>query len=314
MSAAFASYAAVAIENTRLFENAHEQAWISTVLLQVSNATQSAEDLPELLDTVIRITPMLTGVKACLLYSVDDDGTFIPVAASGLNSVQRSEFERWRFAPGDVPALDRLYEDLNPVILKIDGEDERLTDILTIGRSGTEPPGFQVAVPLHARGELLGAFLVEYSANLPAVTLGKPLEDFIAERLAILRGIAHQTAIAMDNIRLLKGQKEEAYVSVALLQVAQAVVSANDLDEAIGSIVRITPILVGVKRAAVYLWDPHLRGFQTLQAYGLPRPSEMPAYLQGEFPLLDAVLKENHLVAAPIPEEEARSGSARILD
>ena len=65
MAAAFASYAAVAIENTRLYEAAHEQAWISTVLLQVSEATQNLTNLNELLSTVVRITPMLVGVKAC---------------------------------------------------------------------------------------------------------------------------------------------------------------------------------------------------------------------------------------------------------
>ena len=41
MTSAFASYASVAIENTRLYESAHEQAWVATVLLQVAEATQS---------------------------------------------------------------------------------------------------------------------------------------------------------------------------------------------------------------------------------------------------------------------------------
>jgi hypothetical protein len=40
-----------------------------------------------------------------------------------------------------------------------------------------------------------------------------------------------------------------------LLQVAQAVVSLNDLDEILGTIIRIMPILVGVERAALYQWD-----------------------------------------------------------
>jgi GAF domain-containing protein len=305
MSAAFASYSAVAIENARLYEDAHEQAWISTVLLQVANATQSVDDLPQLLDTVIRITPMLTGVKACLLYILDEEETFIPVAASGLNSEQQVEFERWRFAPGDVPALDRLLQELHPVILRGDGADERLASILAAGLSDEPDTGFPVLVPLVARGDVLGAFLVEYSAALPTLSLGKPLEAFLDERLAILQGIAHQTAIAMDNIRLLKSQKEDAYVSVALLQVAQAVVSSNDLDEAIGSIVRITPILVGVKRAAIYLWDGIQKTFRVSQSYGLPREAELLTYSRGNFPLLDAVLAEDRLLAAPLEGETA---------
>ena len=113
---------------------------------------------------------------------------------------------------------------------------------------------------------------------------GKSLDAFFDERLAILQGIAHQTAIAVDNIHLLKSQKEEAYVSVALLQVAQAVVSSNDLDEALGSIVRITPILVGVKRALIYLWDEAHNVFRLSQSYGLPRAAEAAALRPGRVP------------------------------
>ena len=276
MTAAFASYAAVAIENARLYEDAHEQAWISTVLLQVANATQSIDNLPELLDTVIRITPMLTGVKACLLYILDEEGTFVPAVASGLTSEQQTEFERWRFAPGDVPALDRLVSERHPVILHSGEEDLRLSSILMAGMLEDEMDiGFPVLVPLAARNDVLGAFLVDYSSSLPTLSLGKSFEAFFDERLAILQGIAHQTAVAVDNIRLLKSQKEEAYVSVALLQVAQAVVSSNDLDEALGSIVRITPILVGVKRAVIYLYDQAQNVFRASQAYGLPRSAEI---------------------------------------
>ncbi len=128
MTAAFASYAAVAIENTRLYEEAHEQAWVSTVLLQVANATQSLTNLHELLATVIHITPMLAGVRACLLYILDDEGDFIPAVASGLNREQQAEFERWRFAPGDVPALDHLVAERQPVILYGGEDDQRLTE------------------------------------------------------------------------------------------------------------------------------------------------------------------------------------------
>ena len=41
MTATFASYAAVAIQNTRLFTEAQEQAWVSTMLVQVAEASQS---------------------------------------------------------------------------------------------------------------------------------------------------------------------------------------------------------------------------------------------------------------------------------
>lgn len=307
MTAAFASYASVALENARLYEDAHEQAWVSTVLLQVAEATQSATNLTELLDTVIRITPMLAGVKACLLYILDEDGTFVPAAASGLSPDQQAEFERWRFAPGDVTALDKLMEDRSPVLLHEGQEDSRLLSILSApsAKENSKEVKLPVLVPLLARGEVLGVFLVDYSTGLPTMEMGKSLEAFFDERLAILQGIAHQTAVAVDNIRLLKAQKEEAYVSVALLQVAQAVVSSNDLEEALGSIVRITPILVGVNRAVIYLWDELQRSFRMSQAYGITRSAggqsyTGQSYALGEFPLLDTALLEDSLVACPL--------------
>lgn len=302
MTAAFASYAAVAIENARLYEDAHEQAWVATVLLQVATAAQSAADLPELLDTVVRITPTLTGVKSCLLYMLDDDGAFIPAAATGLDTEQQDEFEQGRFTAGDVPAFDRLLAERHPIVLDNEA-DWRLTGILNesdeTGRS--LDAGLPVLVPLAARGEVLGAFVVEYSASSPAPGLGKSFDTFFDERLAILQGIAHQTAIAADNIRLLKAQKEEAYVSVALLQAAQAVVSSNELDEALGSIVRITPILVGVKRAMIFLWHEDHQHFLLAQSYGVPREAESRTFSPGEFPLLESALATNNLVALPAP-------------
>jgi serine phosphatase RsbU (regulator of sigma subunit) len=307
MTAAFASYASVALENTRLYEDAHEQAWVSTVLLQVAEATQSVTNLTELLDTVIRITPMLAGVKACLLYILDEDGTFVPAAASGLSADQQAEFERWRFAPGDVTALDRLMEEHSPVILHEGQEDARLLSILSTSpaKENSKEMKLPVLVPLLARGEVLGVFLVDYSTGLPTMEMGKSLEAFFDERLAILQGIAHQTAVAVDNIRLLKAQKEEAYVSVALLQVAQAVVSSNDLEEALGSIVRITPILVGVNRAIIYLWNELQHTFHMSQAYGIARSTGGQSYAIGEFPLLDAALLEDSLVACPLQYGES---------
>jgi sigma-B regulation protein RsbU (phosphoserine phosphatase) len=299
MTAAFASYAAVAIENTRLYESAHEQAWVSTVLLQVAEATQSLNDLNELLATVVRVAPTLIGVKACALYMLDEDETFVPAAASGLNQDQQIEFERWRFTPGDIPAFDWMRLNKQPTLLNEETGDPRLSEILY---AGLDPETIFEAellalVPLLAHGEVLGIFLIDFSRGYYE---NRDLETLFNERLMIIQGIAHQTAIAVENIRLVKAQKEEAYISVALLQVAQVVVSTNNLDEILGSIVRITPILVGVKRSVIYLWDSERAAFHRSQAYGIPRTTQDRSFNRGEFPILDTVREEDRLVVYPI--------------
>jgi len=310
ITAAFASYAAVAIQNTRLYESAHEQAWVSTVLLQVAEATQSQTDLDELLNTVIRITPTLSGVKACLLYIFDEDGVYRPAAASGLDENRVKAFKERRFWPEDVPALELLLDDKRPVVLGTQGDDRLLSSILYPDSPENDISFLAellVLVPLLAHGEVVGTFLVDYSVDLFSANGAQSLDVFIDERLSIIQGIAHQTAMAVENMRLLKSQKEEAYISVALLQVAQAVVSSNELDEILGSVVRITPILAGVNRSAIYLWDESQELFHLSQAYGIPRGDQTPQYTPAEFPFMYAVYLQDSLLACPVPDSQNAS-------
>jgi serine phosphatase RsbU (regulator of sigma subunit) len=160
-----------------------------------------------------------------------------------------------------------------------------------------------VLFPLMARGELLGAFMVDFETSQAEAAEVDFLHD---EKLAVIQGIAQQTAIAIENIRLLKSQKEEAYVSVALLQVAQAVVSLNELGDILEAIVRISPILVGVTRCAIYLWDDERSLFHLSKSYGIAAEDEAVltagVYQSGKFPLLDAVRRGDRVVFYPLQE------------
>ncbi len=287
MAAAFASYAAVAIENTRLYQTAQEQAYVSTVLLQVAEATQSLVTLDEVLETVVRLVPMLAGVNLCALFLWDEsDAVFVPYAAYGFNPGQQAAFDQWYVASGDVPAFDDLLFDKTPIALP-----------------GTASPtlDFESALllPLLARGEVMGAMLVDYRSDQSG--------ELAEERLAIMRGIAYQTAAAAENARLLEERQEEAYVSAALLQVAQAVVSLSELNDVLDTIVRITPILVGVARSIIFLWDDERSDFWTAQAHGIPHDAETALmahrYADGDFPLLDAVRDGDRLLLLDTRDE-----------
>jgi len=294
MTAAFASYAAVAIENTRLYQAAQEQAYVSTVLLQVAEATQSLTTLDQVLETVVRLTPMLVGVDRCVLLLWDESAAaFVPAAAYGLSPAQQVTFDQWHIQPADTLAFDHLRLNKVPTIIHDAATDPRLPGGV-ISALGFES---LLLLPLLAHGTVLGAMLVDYRSDQPGVSVPGELDD---ERLAIIRGIAYQTASAVENARLLEAQQEEAYVSAALLQVAQVVVSSNDLDDILRAIVRITPILVGVERCTIFLWDDERSIFRPAQAHGVPRDAETAflarRYAPGDFPLLDTVRERDSLV------------------
>jgi serine phosphatase RsbU (regulator of sigma subunit) len=129
------------------------------------------------------------------------------------------------------------------------------------------------------------------------------------EAQAITSTFANYASVAIENARLYDAAQEQAYASAALLQIAQAVANSNNLDETIGSVVRITPILVGVKACGIYLWEAGR--FHPAQAYGFSEEAQTALlgrdFLQGDFPLLEAVHTEAHmmvgLLEAAVPVE-----------
>jgi sigma-B regulation protein RsbU (phosphoserine phosphatase) len=312
MTATFASYAAVAIENTRLYQEAHELARISTVMLQVAKATRSLITLDEVIETVAHLMPMLVGVERCAILLWDEPpGAFVPVAAYGLSPSQQATFDQWRIAPGDEPAFDELRLDKAPIFIYDVTADPRLSG------AAVWALGFEslLLLPLLGQDEVLGAMLVDYQGDwFELGTLGT-LHD---ERLAIIQGIALQTAAAIENTALREAQQQEAYVSAALLQVAQTVASLNDLDDILSTIIRIVPILVGVERGIIFLWDDGQSVLRPAQAYGIPRDAEATlmaqCYAPGDFPLLDAVREQDRLIAhSPGVAPDASSEDSELV-
>jgi serine phosphatase RsbU (regulator of sigma subunit) len=127
------------------------------------------------------------------------------------------------------------------------------------------------------------------------------------EAQAMATTFASYAAVAIENARLYDTAQEQAYASAALLQVAQAVVSLNDLDEILGTIIRIMPILVGVERAALYQWDNEKDVFHPSQQYGLSEEEEKifwnRSFVEGEFAFLDACRDATGLMACPLDEQ-----------
>lgn len=299
LSSSFASYAALAIENTRLYENAHDQAWVSTVLLQVSEATQSITSLDELLQTIVHLLPSLIGTRSCAILLWDEYiESFIPGSAYGFSSYQSKDFENWFIAESDVPAFNKLRRTRSPIILDNDSTSSLIGE--TLFSSFDFSTGLFVLFPMISQSEVKGAILVDFREEGENATGEVSLWE---EKISIIQGIANQTAIAADNIQLIQAQEEEAYVSIALLQVAQAVVSSYDLDEILATIVRITPILVGIKRSVIFLWDDDQNIYRASQAYGFSREEIadlQPFYQANHFPLLDWIRENNQPFYIPI--------------
>jgi serine phosphatase RsbU (regulator of sigma subunit) len=136
------------------------------------------------------------------------------------------------------------------------------------------------------------------------------------EAQAITTTFASYAAVAIENARLYDSAQEQAYASAALLQVAQAVVSLNDVEEILGSITRIMPILVGVHRVVLYRFDAERAVFTASHEYGFSEEEESAMtereFKAGEFPLLEAACEQNHMLIHPLKPKAAPKSWLKI--
>jgi len=201
MTSTFASYAAVAIENARLFDTAQEQAYASAALLQVAQAVVSLNDLDEILGTIIRIMPILVGVQRAALYRWEaEKETFGPSQQYGLDEDEENIFWRRSFAPGEFAILDSCRESGSLMACQLDRDGPRgmpawlLLDPNQEANLGNPNP-FLFAVPIAVKDDLYGVMLIEEAPGGLR---------FRARRLEIITGIAQQAALAIQNDLLQK--------------------------------------------------------------------------------------------------------------
>jgi serine phosphatase RsbU (regulator of sigma subunit) len=139
---------------------------------------------------------------------------------------------------------------------------------LTIGDRAMMPVAFWEAVtgdqvvllPLVVQNRSIGCLAVSLDSE------DTPLR-IRSKRLAMLNGIANQATAAIENVRLNTAYQEEAWTSWALLEVSQAINTAESVDAMLEQVVRLAPLLAGVDRCAVMLYDEHAAEFAVVREY-----------------------------------------------
>jgi sigma-B regulation protein RsbU (phosphoserine phosphatase) len=199
MTATFANYAAVAIENARLYDSAQEQAYASAALLQVAQAVANSNSLEETIGSIVRTTPILVGVKACAIYLIEAD-CFHPTHSYGFPETAQAVLGNRDFPPGDFPLLDIVRESAQMVVgvLPTEISDDWLDPEL----AGTEQETLYalqtgdhllIGFPLMIKNDLFGVMLVEEDSGA---------RRFRQKRVEIVNSIAQQVAFSVQNEHL----------------------------------------------------------------------------------------------------------------
>ena len=284
---ALADNVAAAIHNADLYRTERWRRQVADSLREVAGLISADIGLEDVLDTILRELERNLPCDVAGIWLLDGENLYLAQAHGADIMEVDSAAHRW---PEAYSFLASALTAEQPVIRKPDDP---------IGPTGSAL-GFSadyssIAVGLRAGNRPLGVLTLSHH------TAGR----YGHEAQAMTATFANYAAVAIENARLYDLAQEQAYASAALLQVAQAVANTNSLDETISSIVRITPILVGVKACAIYLMES--KTFQPTQSYGFSEAAQASLwnreFLPGDFPLLDAVIERFQMVVGLLPPE-----------
>lgn len=286
MFEAVADTIAAAIRNADLYRSEQWRRQVADSLRDVAGLVSSNAGLDEVLEMILGELDRNLPVDTSAIWLLQDGS----LCLSAVHGVDASQLESICIAhPETTYVMADALEAEFPIIRK--PEDPIGPAGLT---AGFNQDYSSIVAPLRVGDRPLGILTLAHH------TSGR----YGHEARAIASTFANYAAVAIENTRLFDSAQEQAYASAALLQVAQAVVSLSDLDEILGSIIRIMPILVGVKRVVLYRLDMEYQSLQASQEYGLSEDEESmlteKSLSLSEFPFVVWALEQNMLVTHPL--------------
>ncbi len=286
---AVAGHIASAIHNAELYSSEQWRRQVADGLREVAVLLSANVGVEQVLDAILTQLESTLPVEISAIWLLAEGDLYL----ASVHGCEAEALERARLESPDaaIAMMSALIAE-GPIVRQPNGP---------MGPSGLAanfPPDYSsIAAPLRVGDRPVGVLTLAHR------TPGR----YGHEARGMVTTFASYAAVAIENARLYDAAQEQAYASAALLQVAQAVVSLNDLDEILAAIVRISPILVGVEWVALHLWDAKNALFYPYEEYGLPEEDVVnfweKKYPSGMSPLLDAVRARKGLVILPAREE-----------
>jgi serine phosphatase RsbU (regulator of sigma subunit)/putative methionine-R-sulfoxide reductase with GAF domain len=286
---AVADNIATAIHNADLYHSEQWRRQVADSLREVAGLVSADANVDDVLEAILSELDRNLPVDISAIWLLEEDELYL----AACHNCNEDQLEETLYSvPGAYESLlNALYSE-HPIIRK-PSDPIWITGIV----AGFNQNYSGLAVPLRVGDQNLGVITLSHS------TPGR----YGHEAQAMTTTFASYAAVAIENARLYDSAQEQAYASAALLQVAQAIVSLSDLDEMLGTIIRIMPILVGVQRAALYQWDADKEQYRPSQQYGLSEEDENVfwdrSFAPGEFAFLDSCRGATGLMACELPDQ-----------
>lgn len=176
-----AAQAGFALHEAQTYQRQQEEAWITTVLLEVARHAARPGATEHSLQAVLQLATLLAGTRwALLLLPAGDGETLIAGPSSGFRRMEKMRFTDLRVSSATLRLRPPYKESDTPSLLEL-------------------PPEMRAALGV---SEALALTLTDGQVLLGLLLLER--QDLPPRRAALLGGIAHQLSLRLENTRLVE--------------------------------------------------------------------------------------------------------------
>src|SRR5438445_3529708 len=239
----FADQAVIAIENVRLFNETttalERQTATADVLRLIS---RSAFELGTVLDSVLETAARLCGAQSGVVFRLESDGGYHPVAALGLDQAGKDlQFSFTMESPNRGNVIGRAVLDRVPAQI----ED-------ALAESGVNPAFVELQAKLGFR-TLLGVPILRDGEPIGVMSLRRnEVRPFTPQEIELVTSFADQAAIAIENVRLFNETKGALERQTAISEILRVISSSpTDVQPVLNTIAQSAARFCNADDAAV---------------------------------------------------------------
>ncbi|NDJ52483.1 MAG: GAF domain-containing protein, partial [Chloroflexi bacterium] len=235
---------AVALRNATLYVNERRRRRLADTLRVIGGTLVSELDLDTVLLSILNGLSEVVDLDSAAVLLYNRNQTSLEVVATAGSRFDKAHGQRIDVSNLEVRAGESIEAALNRMYHEM---------------FAFPPDDTWISVPLTANEGKLGYLIVEH--DNPSY--------YNLDDTEIISAFAGQAAVGIQNARLYEDQQAEAWVTTALLRVAETVSHPVSIAEMLENIARLTSLLAGVRHCLILRWIEPSRQFAVGGHFGL---------------------------------------------
>lgn len=275
-----ANQSASAFANAQLYQQERTRAAHLSLVGQIARQVNAVQDLDEIFEQVVQLTKSTFGFHPVSIFALDPDTGQAIIQASSIPEFAENSLSL-ETGQGLVGAAATSKQTI--VVNDISGDRRYFNEFMA---ALVDPPGAikaEIAIPLLVNDQVLGVLDVQ-SVQMGVFSTGEKM---------VLEALGAEVASAIHKAQQLAYQQEQAWMTVAQLQLIDNMGRSPELEDILTAVTRLTPMLIGCTFCAVLLWNDDHQLYRGGQIYGADS-EDIGLFKQlqlqiGDWPTLDAV-------------------------